>query len=135
MRISKEVLVRQVVYRVTRIFIPTLIAIGTIIFCLNYFVYKPDVYVPTLSEIFDISLVFTLLFLRVKISKLYWKSILSELFLIGITSGLIYILWHSIIGWRYTGFCQNIKIEDILFIKTIYIAYIYIFDFFKKKLH
>jgi len=132
MKISKEDLVRELFYRIFLVFVPTFLAILAIITCLKSFVYKTDVYIPAITEIFDISLVFTLLFLRVKISKLSWRPVLSEVILISITSGLIYALWHSVLGWRYENFCQYIKIENILFIKIIYIVFIYMYDYFKK---
>lgn len=132
MKISKDELVRQVLYRILIVFIPTLLVVIATIFCLNTFVYKPNIYTPAVAEIFDISLVFTLLFLRVKISQISWKPILSEILLSALTSGLIYAIWHSVLGWRYASFSQDIKIEDILIMKIIYLIFIYFYDFLKK---
>lgn len=132
MKISKDELVRQVLYRILIVFIPTLFVVIATISCLNIFVYKSNIYTPAVAEIFDISLVFTLLFLRVKISQISWKPILSEILLFALTSGLIYAIWHSVLGWRYASFCQDIKIEDILIMKFIYLIFIYFYEFLKK---
>jgi hypothetical protein len=134
MNISMGKLVREVVFKISKAYIWPLISTGVTVFILKMFIFKPEYYLPGIAEIFDISLIFTFLFLRVKITKISWLSILSEIFLIGITSSLIYVIWHSLLFWRYSYLCQYIKIEHVIIIKVIYVVCIYLYEFSNKLL-
>lgn len=128
MKISKEVLVREITQLIAKSYIKILLASFTIAICLRYFIYQNNVPIPGFLEIVDISLILTFLKFRVKIDKLDWKPVLSEILQILITTGMIYLIWNLKLQQLYSLFCVDVRIEHILIMKIIYILYSYIDD-------